>query len=78
MDTSKLFTLGFRDITLGFLMALIGGAIVVIYQFLIDGGILSVNWMNVLDAGLVSGVGYLIKNFFSDNTGNFGGVKLGK
>lgn len=67
----SMFTLGWNDFGKGLVVAFLGGALMVLQQELTAHIII---WTSVLDAGLISGVGYLIKNFFTDSQGKFGGI----
>lgn len=60
---SKRFTLGWRDILKGLIMAIITPALVVAQQSL-DKGDFTFNWKYVAMASMAGGVAYLIKNLF--------------
>jgi hypothetical protein len=65
MQTSPLFSLNFKDITKGLLVA-IGGAIIAAAENSIQaGGSLNFNWKNIGGVALAAGLSYLGKNFFT-------------
>ena len=73
---SNLFALNLSDVgkavLVAFLVAVIGG----IQQALVGHGldILNYNWGEILNLGFISALGYLSKNFLSDNQGSFLGI----
>ena len=72
--TSNIFKLNLNDFFKGLLMAIGTGAILVIYTaFQSDCGLLCIDWMMALNAGIAGGLVYLIKNFFTDVEGKLGG-----
>lgn len=64
---SNLFKLNWRDVLLGLVMAVIGAILTAIYQALLNGGVISLQTIGTV--GLLAGLSYIIKNFFSDDTG---------
>lgn len=68
---SNLFKLNWMDLLKGLLVAVIGAILTAVYTA-IQAGTLSFTWaffQPVLITGLGTGVAYLIKNFFSNSTG---------
>ena len=63
---SNLFKLGLNDAIKGLVMAVLGGVIVFVYGSL-DGG--AIDWKQVIQVAISSGLGYLIKNYFTDDSG---------
>lgn len=74
MNTSELFHLNWADFSKGIIMAVIGAILTAAYQALSVGGPISIQAM--LTVGLLAGLGYIIKNFFSDDEGRVFG-KIG-
>ena len=72
---SKLFELTWRDIVKALVVAVLAMALVAGYKFLLHKGLaLTVEDVKTLKAVLAgSGLGYLIKNFFTDKEGKLGG-----
>lgn len=62
--TSSQFSLGWRDLLKGLLMAVLTPVIAIISDS-IDKGVLTFNWHLILLAALGGAVGYLIKNFLT-------------
>ena len=62
---SKKFALDHIDFLRGLLMAALSPALV-LFQQSIDAGQIVINWKLLAMAGVAGGVGYLIKNFFTD------------
>lgn len=65
--------IGFKDAVKGFITAVISGALTGIYQIVQTGG--EVNPQVVKSSALVgvaSGIGYLIKNIFTNSNDEFG------
>lgn len=60
--TSKKFTLQWRDIVRGFIMAGLTSALFVIQQS-VESGELKFNWHTIGMAAIGGGVGYLLKNW---------------
>ena len=64
MKTSNFLSLDFKDILKGFLMAILTPAIVLIQQS-IEAGVFVIDWKVLGLSALGGGIGYLIKNFFT-------------
>ena len=64
MKTSNLFTLDFKDLTKGLLVAA-GGAAIAAVQTSIQTGTLNFNWKAIGLTALAAGLSYLAKNFFT-------------
>jgi hypothetical protein len=64
MKTSALFTLNFRDLAKGLLVA-VGGAVIAAVESSIQAGTLTINWKTIGSVALASGLSYLAKNFFT-------------
>ena len=73
---SKIFKLNINDWIKGCVMAMIGGAIIVIYSaFTGDGcGVKCIDWELAMNTGIGASIAYIIKNFFTDATGKLGGA----
>ena len=71
---SVLFRLSGNDVVKGFITAVASALVLAVYQFVSNGGVSAIEWNSLLDVGVVAGLGYLVKNFFSDGQGKFGGV----
>ena len=69
---SNIFQLLRNDIVRGFVMAIIGSMLTLLYGVLQNGG--SIDWNQIGMAGLLAGIAYLIKNFFSDEEGKVFGA----
>ncbi len=63
MKRSKKYKINYYDAAKGFVVACLGGSLFALQQ-MIDSG--TINYKTVLMASLGGGVGYLIKNFFTD------------
>tara|TARA_R110000868_G_scaffold150976_5_gene374577 strand:+ start:1284 stop:1517 length:234 start_codon:yes stop_codon:yes gene_type:complete len=75
-EKSAFLRLGFKDIAKGFLTSVISGTLTGIYQVVQNGG--NVNPALIKSTGLVglaSGIGYLIKNVFTNSKDEFGKVE---
>lgn len=67
---SKLFQLTSSDAVKGLVMAVIGAVLTFLEQFFATGAnFTAIDWLQVLNVALVAGIGYLVKNFFSDKDG---------
>ena len=62
--TSGQFNLNVKDLLKGLVMTVIGSVLVVIYDT-VESGSISFDWQSVKKIAIISGVGYLLKNFFS-------------
>lgn len=68
MKRSKFLNLSFRDLAKGFFMAIIGAVLTGIYTLINEGA--EINFQNIkpiLLVGLASGIGYLMKNLFTNS-----------
>ena len=71
---SELFKLATADWVKGLITAVIGAVLVTVQQAISNGGVASIDWQFVSGVAITAGVSYLVKNFFSDGSGKFGGV----
>lgn len=69
---SSMFTLQVRDFAKGLVMAIIGAVLVALQNSLTGEGI--IHWNAIGSVALITGVSYLIKNYFSDSQGKFAGA----
>lgn len=60
---SKQFSLGWRDILRGLIMAVLTPVVVIIQQS-IESGVLTFNWKTIGISALAGGAAYIIKNVF--------------
>lgn len=63
---TNLFSLGWNDAVKGLVMAVLGAVISYVYNSLGTG---PVDWNQVLQVAIASGLGYIIKNYFTDSEG---------
>ena len=70
---SPLFKLYSNDYVKGFVLAIIGGVITFLYSSIQSGG-LNFDWNEIIKIAVISGIGYLAKNFFSNKDGQVLGV----
>jgi len=73
---SKLLQLSWQDFFKGLVMAIIGGVLITFEQMLKSGGV--IDFKQILNVALLTGVGYLIKQYFTDDTGKVFGINLNK
>ena len=73
---SNFLKLNWADLGKGLVMVVLGAVLALIYSWLQAGT--EIDWNEVLKVALTSGLGYLLKNLFSDSEGNVLGVKFGK
>lgn len=59
---SKQFTLKWRDGLRGLIMAVIGAVLTPVLQSL-QAGDLTINWRSMLNVAIITGAGYILKNF---------------
>ena len=71
---SEFLRLDLRDVGRGVATAVFSAVVLALYQAVADGGFSAINWAGLLQVGTVAGLGYLVKNFFSDDTGKLGGM----
>jgi hypothetical protein len=64
MQTSSLFSLDFKDLGKGLLVA-IGGAVITAIQASVQAGTLTLNLKTIGSVALAAGLSYLSKNFFT-------------
>jgi hypothetical protein len=64
MQTSSLFSLDFKDLGKGLLVA-IGGAVIAAIETSVSAGSLTFNWKAIGGVALAAGLSYLAKNFFT-------------
>lgn len=64
MQTSPLFSLDFKDLGKGLLVA-VGGAVISAIQGSLQAGALTFNWKTICGVALAAGLSYLAKNFFT-------------
>ena len=64
MKTSPLYTLDFKDLLKGLIVA-IGSAVVTTIQTSLQSGSLNFNWQLIGTVALGAGIAYLGKNFFT-------------
>lgn len=70
MDTSKLFSVNIQDAVKGLIVAVLGVIIAATFDITVTGSLPTIaQWKAIGITGLSAGLGYLIKNFFSNNTG---------
>ncbi len=64
MQTSPLFSLNFKDLGKGLLVA-VGGAVIAAIETSIQAGSLTFNWKTIGGVALAAGLSYLVKNLFT-------------
>jgi uncharacterized membrane protein len=64
MKLSALFTLTVQEWIKGFLSAIVGAVLTVVYATIQTGSI-AFNWSEILKVALIAGIGYLMRNFFT-------------
>ena len=64
MQTSPLFTIDFKDLGKGLLVA-VGGAAIAAVETSIQAGSLILSWKTIGSVALAAGLSYLGKNFFT-------------
>ena len=68
---ANLFNLNLRDVIKGLVMTVLAAVLASIYQAVTNNA--SVDWNQVLQIAFSTGLGYLIKNFFTDENGKLMG-----
>lgn len=63
---SNLYSVGVKDFLKGLVMAVVVPALLAIQQSL-SAGVLTINWKALGTAAIASFIGYLIKNFFTND-----------
>ena len=71
MKFSDFLKLNVVDFIKGFVVSLITAALVVI-QATISSGVFTFDWTLIWHSSLTAGIAYLVKNFFTNSTGNLG------
>ena len=71
MNNSQLYKVSLRDIGVGILLAVAGSVLVTIQGALQSG--VAIDWAMVLKVAEATFVSYLVKNFFSDESGKIAG-----
>lgn len=76
MNTSGMGKLNLRDLVLGLVVAVFTGVIVFLGQIINVPGFdyATFDWSQLVSIGISAGVGYLVKNFASNDKGELGGV----
>lgn len=74
MNLSTLFHLNWADLAKGIVMAVIGAILTAIYQAVSAG--MTIDIRSMATVGLLAGLSYIIKNWFSDSQGRVFG-KIG-
>lgn len=65
VQTNKQFTINYRDAARGLLIAVLTSVLGVIYGAIFQGGFANIDWNKVLEFAALSGLSYLIKNYFT-------------
>jgi len=68
---SQLWSLTKNDYLKGLVVAVIAAVLTVILQTLQNG--LTINWNEVITVALTAGIGYILKNLATDESGKLGG-----
>jgi len=68
---NKMFSVSLRDIGVGILLAVAGSVLVTIQGALQSG--VAIDWAMVLKVAEATFVSYIVKNFFSDESGKIAG-----
>ena len=64
MKTSSLFSLDFKDLGKGLLVA-VGGAVIAAIETSVQAGSITFSWKTIGGVALAAGLSYLAKNFFT-------------
>lgn len=64
VTTSKQFSVNWKDIAKGLLMAVLTPVVLVIQQSL-SLGVITFNWRDISMAAIAGGIAYIVKNFFT-------------
>lgn len=64
---STLFKLDVKDAVKGLVVAILASVVVAIYSAITNN--MAVNWNEVLKIAISSGLGYIVKNYLSDENG---------
>lgn len=68
---SELFNLNIKDAIRGVVVAVLSAVITLVLEVLKNGA--SIDWKQVGIVALIAGLGYIAKNFLSDEKGKLGG-----
>jgi uncharacterized membrane protein len=71
---SQFLTLDYKDFAKGFFMAVLGAVLGLVYSAVQNGTLSTINWGTVVQCAATAGIGYLIKNYFSDESGKVFGM----
>ena len=71
---SALFRLSRNDVVKGIVTAVMSAIVLAVYQMASEGGVSGIDWSSLMNVAVVAGLGYLVKNFFSNEDGKFAGV----
>lgn len=76
MNTSNMFRLNALDFIKGFVVAVLAAVITALAAAMNIPGFdfVTFDWSSLLSVGVSAGIGYLSKNFLSDEEGRFGGA----
>src|SRR5687768_760475 len=64
-QTNKQYTLNYRDLLRGLLIAVITATITSVYEAISQGGFETIEWKETLAIAVTAGLSYLIKNYFT-------------
>ena len=70
---NKLFSVGIKDFARGLVVAVFSGVLVYVYG-IVQSGTLAIDWRQVALVAVSSCLGYIVKNYLSDESGKLGGV----
>lgn len=66
-QTNKQYSLNYRDLLRGLLIAVLTAVITFVYEIISQKGFENIEWKEVLSIALAAGLSYLIKNWFTAN-----------
>ena len=69
---SEIFSLSKSDVVKAVVMAILTPAVGYVYDILVNGGVFS--WHQLLQLAVAGGVGYIVKQYFTDSQGNILGI----
>lgn len=74
---SSMFRLGWKDLLKGLIVAVLTAVLLYIQTAMTapEFSFLAINWIALANVSLAAGIGYLIKNFVTDNEGNILGFR---
>jgi len=64
---SNLFKLDIKDAVKGLVVAVLASVLIAIYGAVTNN--MAINWNDVLKIAISSGLGYVVKNYFTDESG---------